>query len=271
MRRLIQTAVVLLLMLLVGGVLGLLIRNARTVAARTSCINNLKFIGLAVQNYHDTYRHFPPGTVAGTRLPAEQRLSWLTEIWPNFMSGGISTRFDTERPWNAPENNPPRCVVRNYDGSKVRWDDSVVRVIDTFLCLANSIQMSPDLPSLTHYVGIAGIGERAAELPLSDSRVGFFGYDRKMSQGDIKDGLATTLMVGEVVDGGPWTAGGRWTTRGLSPGSPYLGEGGQFTSLHGPANLVFADGSVRPLSESVSPTVFEALATIAGNEDVGLP
>jgi hypothetical protein len=67
---------------------------------------------------------------------------------------------------------------------------------------------------------------------------------------------------------------------GVEPGGvPYLGEGGQFASLHrgGPfswsppivTNVLLADGSVRRLSASVSPGVIEALATIAGGEEVG--
>jgi prepilin-type processing-associated H-X9-DG protein len=36
-------------------------------------------------------------------------------------------------------------------------------------------------------------------------------------------------------------------------------------------NVLFADCSVRSFSEAVSPQVFEALATIAGGEDVAAP
>jgi prepilin-type processing-associated H-X9-DG protein len=33
-------------------------------------------------------------------------------------------------------------------------------------------------------------------------------------------------------------------------------------------NVLFADGSVRPITYTVSPKVFEALATIAGTEEI---
>ncbi len=75
MRRAVQAIIVLLLLAVVGGLFGVFIRNARITAARTQCINNLKFLGLAVQNYHDTYKRFPSATVPSPDLPPEQRLS----------------------------------------------------------------------------------------------------------------------------------------------------------------------------------------------------
>jgi prepilin-type processing-associated H-X9-DG protein len=118
-------------------------------------------------------------------------------------------------------------------------------------------------------VGVAGVGEDAAALPLTDRRAGFFGHDRKLTIGDIKDGTAGTLMVVEAMDGGPWTAGGRATVRPMAP--PYLGPGGPFSGRHREigtpvVNGLFADGSVRVLATAVSPTVLEAHATIAGDD-----
>jgi hypothetical protein len=265
MRRAVQATIVLLMLALVGGFFGVFIYSTRISANRTQCINNLKQIGIAVHNYHDTYKRYPSGTVPNAGLPADQRFSWLTEIWPPFMEGGIMTRFEKTKPWDAPENNPPVYLVRVYpkDDGDFQMEERVFDVA-AFLCPANPDRGGPNSANRTHYVGIAGVGEIAAELPLCDPRAGFFGYDRKLTRNDIKRGLDATLMLAEVGEGGPWTAGGKATVRGLD--GHYVGE----VSFHGDVNFAFADASVRPLYGSISPTVFEALAVIAGN-DVGPP
>jgi prepilin-type processing-associated H-X9-DG protein len=108
---------------------------------------------------------------------------------------------------------------------------------------------------------------------VDDVNAGVFGYDRKTRLKDITDGVSTTLLLIETAtENGPWTAGGRPTVRGLeSNGVPYIGRQAQFSSFHrgGVTNALFADCSVRALRDGVAPEVLEALATIAGHEDVG--
>jgi prepilin-type processing-associated H-X9-DG protein len=122
---------------------------------------------------------------------------------------------------------------------------------------------------VTHYVGISGVGLDSPTLPKGHPRAGVFGYDRRTSVSDIKDGLSSTMMLAETaVNIGPWTAGGPTTMRALDPvRKPYIGPGRPFGGNHrGGLNVAFADGSVRFLRETIDPKVFEALSTVAGGE-----
>jgi hypothetical protein len=227
---------------------------------------------LACHNYLDTYHYFPPGTVPNTTLPPERRLSWTVLVWPAFLQGGITTTVDQNQAWDAVENSPPRfCVLVGFndDPPNVR-EEPVNEWVWEFFCPARPVRIEPGGLRSTDYLGIAGVRDDAAELPLSDPRAGFFGYDRKLTVQELKDGSATTMMIAEGAGGGPWTAGGRATVRGLVP-SQFAGSHRGLGMWTHPwvTNVAFADGSTHAFTASVSPRVFEALATVAGGEEVG--
>src|SRR6266851_4119669 len=266
MRRAVNVAVLFLIALVVGAIIFPTILRAREAANRTHCANNLRQMGLATHNFHDTYGRCPNATVRCPALAPEERLSWYVDLAPFVEQWGME--FDKNKVWNCPENLNPKC-----HGVDTPVTD--LGVIGYHLCPSNP-QKSDEIPNQTHYVGISGLGEDAAELGKDYPGVGILGYDRKVKFEDITDGTSTTMLVAETAwKNGPWTAGGFPTARGLlSNGLPYLGKNGQFTSVHRTGgifssgsmvtNVLFADGSVRPLGESVDAKTFEALATIAG-------
>ena len=248
----------------------------RRAAARSQCANNLHQIAVGLQDYADAHPGtsqagrkaptLPAGTVPNTALSPEQRLSWLVEVLPFVEQDALSRRIDRQAAWDAPAN---ATAVRQPLG--------------IFHCPDWGRETAPDPPYLTAYVGVAGRGPGAATLPAGHRHAGVFGFDRRTALADITDGASCTLLILESArENGPWAQGGPATVRGLdSEEQPYLGTGRPFGGTHFAENTVFgrggsvgcnaamADGAVRFLNENIAPHVLEALATIAGGEDVG--
>jgi prepilin-type processing-associated H-X9-DG protein len=152
--------------------------------------------------------------------------------------------------------------------SVLAWDDPIFADL---ISSPPSITYCPMSPNRSGFLAIAGLGVDAPSLPTKHKRAGMFGDDRTVRPADIKDGASTTMMLTESDSArGPWFAGGRATVRGLDPSrQPYIGPKHQFGGHQaGGANVLFADGSVKYIDQSIAPKIFEALGTIAGGETV---
>lgn len=64
--------------------------------------DNLKNIGLAIQNYHDTYGHLPPAAIRGK--DGTPLLSWRVAILPFLGYEGFYEQFHLDEPWDSPHN-----------------------------------------------------------------------------------------------------------------------------------------------------------------------
>lgn len=227
------------------------VQQAREAARRTQSRNNIKQIMLAMHNYHDVYRNFPQGTVPNDDLEPEERLSWLISILPYMGQAPLYNQVDMKAGWEADDHARTfRTVIPHYN-----HPNFPVNQVNGY--------------GATHYLGMAGVGEKGPTLEANDPKAGVFAYDRVTRMRDIKDGTSNTIAIGETTDPGPYAAGGKSTIRPLVK-QPYINGGNGYGSKSpGGAQFGLADGSVRFISENIDAGVMEALSTINGGEVIG--
>ncbi len=205
------------------------VQAAREAARRTQASNHLKQIGLAIHNYHDTYRRFPPTAITddeGNRL-----LSWRVAILPFIEQQALYEQFHLDEPWDSEHNI-------------------------TLLDKMPAIYSEPSLPmppsqGLTVFQAAAGEG-MAME------------YDRENRFRDIRDGTANTIMVVEAdaSEAVEWT---RPKDVDIDLEQPIEQMGHAHPGIF---QVVFADGSVRVISHSVDLRILQSLLTRDGGEIV---
>jgi hypothetical protein len=228
-------------------------------------VNQLKQIALAMHWYHDVHKHLPSGTLPVAGLSPEQRFSFFATILPYLEQKPLYDQLILDRAWDAEGNLK-----------------AISRCVPTFQCPAGAPLEPGATPNQTHYVGLAGLGSRAAELPASDPRAGVFGYDRTICLSDIQVNTSNVAALMETnSEVGPWAPGGASTIRGLGlQENFYICDGCPFGAKHRTdtffrsnpvlANTGFADGSVRAIQEDISLEVLRAIVRIAGREPVPL-
>ena len=227
------------------------VQQAREAARRTQSKNNLKMMGLAMHNYHDTFNKFPRGTVENDDLEPDERLSWGYSILPYLDQANLYNQLDAESGWEAESNLP-----------------GVEIAVPVFQNPSQPGQRQN--PSASDYVAMAGVGEDAALLENNDPMAGIFGYNRDCGIRDITDGTSNTIMITDSSEpNASFLAGGKATIRSFSQ-SPYLNGPDGIGSPHtGGVQMLLADGSVRFVSVNIDESVLEALATKAGGEAIG--
>ena len=206
------------------------VQAAREAARRNACSNDLKQIGLALLNYEKVYGSFPPAYVADS--DGKPMHSWRVLILPYLEEQSLYAQYDFKEPWNGPNNS----------------------------------KLAAHMPSVYRCPSYPGDAPETNYLAVVGPETMWPGSE-KVSVRKIKDGMSNTLMVVESSGSGiNWMEPKDLTFDQALQGVNAAAKPGISSSHSAGANVVFADGSVHFLPNSVPPDLLRSLLTIAGGE-----
>lgn len=315
------TLVELLVVIAIIGILVSLllpaVQAAREAARRTSCINNLKQLGLAMQLHEDTYGMLP----YSKRDTLPQR-SWAPDLLPFLEQSNMvsAASYDlSQNWWRSTSSTSPAYPIPN--------SDTVRKHLNVFICPSTPnpkrLQRKKETPPEQDKVGACGdyfvtegvsllinnelpAGERFS--PNADLTGAMRKFPEQNKMANILDGTSNTILVAEcagrediyrsrrmipaVADktmpncararGGAWATNDNpyeigtrvvWCDNSVIPGPMRINNSNEyghlFYSFH-PAgvNVLFADGSVHFLSESIRLRTLADLVTKMGGDAV---
>ena len=291
---LIELLVVIAIIAILVALLLPAVQQAREAARRTACKNNLKQIGLALQNYHDVHSAFPPGWIAVNAFgfpsahDGYSGIGWAAMILPQMEQDNAWRLFNPRASLIDPVNT---AFIRVQMPSYKCPSDPQPEFFD--LVEEGGSAVLARAP-IANYVGsfgtedLHGCENAPGNAPVTRTGQcigdGYFFHNSKVRIADVTDGGSNTFIVGE-----------RRTNRQLSwystwpgmfaeaeeafqrvlgvadhkPNDPHL-HFDDFSSHHtGGAQFCLGDGSVRFISNSISEVVYKSLATVSGGEIVG--
>jgi len=271
------------------------VQAAREASRRISCTNNLKQLGLALHNCHDTCGRFPPG-----RDPWPSPFSTHARLLPFLEQENVQKLIDFTQATSTGVNlTAAKSALKLFQCPS---DTTTGRVPGSQFGGCN-------------YVANVGTGINNGDYVTGD---GVFLLNRPMTFADLKDGTSNTAAFSEslIGDGGTspvsparqavQLSGSTPTTAAACGAGPYTGNrgdrwinGGYLATLYnhyftpnttswdclnasnnfglkaarsnhrGGVNLLLCDGSVRFVTDNINVTIWQALATRSGNEVVG--
>ncbi len=287
---LIELLVVIGIIAILIGLLLPVVQKVREAAARLTCLNNLKQIGLALHNYHDRTNDFPPGYYDLAPWPQNDQgpgWGWASFILPEMEQGNLQRQINYNL---TVGDSSPAIVSARTTFLKSFQCPSDPNAAKTFAVTAGGAGSWV----LAHGSYVACNGNDGVDDESTPPHTGaFIRGTTGLRIADMTDGLSTTFFVAErsaTMSESTW-AGAIPNAQDLSVRSPgeFSGPSAFVLGHCGPhlpndrivtdadamsighingVNFLFGDGSVRTINNGIAQPVYDALATRAGGEVV---
>jgi prepilin-type N-terminal cleavage/methylation domain-containing protein len=294
---LIELLVVIAIIAILIALLLPAVQQARESARRTQCKNNLKQLGLAFHNYHDTFKMFPPAaTIARNSTPAINRQMDVIDAWgwPLRLLPGIEqVNLYNQIGVGATVRTPHTAMTSLIDyttSNAGSVEKLLTTTIPTFLCPSAS---GPVVNKYQQNLGtlMYALNSRVAVYP--DGSTPYC-----MAIADFIDGTSNTILAGEkaLMDRPFLAIGTNWgnyrpgaasriqiihharpmntpfdgthdpATNTYIENTPNLVTRCVMASAHvGGAQVVMADGAVKFISENVQSDPLASNGVLGGN------
>ncbi|NOY42225.1 MAG: DUF1559 domain-containing protein [Planctomycetes bacterium] len=211
------TLVELLVVIAIIGVLVALllpaIQAAREAARRSQCVNNLKQLGLALQNYHGARKEFPPGGM----MPMTNSVfltgfaSGNTRLLPYLEQTTLYDQYDQTIGWKDQLAEVCAAVVPGFNCPSTSEENPFTHPVIGSL-VPHSVYGTTDYvfskgasDAWCFYPPSGPTDQRPARPgPIPEQLLGAFYINEGVSIRQISDGTSNTFAMGEGASGENW-------------------------------------------------------------------